>query len=170
MAEFPLEPMLCKMLIMSVHLGCSEEMLTIVSMLSVQNVFYRPKVGFTQGCFMYLFSFFVSVQTFPYVIEGKEFILPIMLCLWSHAIELKPLVFCLLPIMELILKQHIFLNICIGEFLIYFTEQIPCFFSIHYSQRARQGHVIWKMKKESLAHCLTRVQRICLKMKWNKSL
>ena len=44
MAEFPLEPMLCKMLIMSVHLGCSEEMLTIVSMLSVQNVFYRPKV------------------------------------------------------------------------------------------------------------------------------
>ena len=44
MAEFPLEPMLCKMLIMSVHLGCSEEMLTIVSMLSVQNIFYRPKV------------------------------------------------------------------------------------------------------------------------------
>ena len=43
MAEFPLEPMLCKMLIMSVHLGCSEEILTIVSMLSVQNVFYRPK-------------------------------------------------------------------------------------------------------------------------------
>ncbi|XP_061611126.1 ATP-dependent RNA helicase DHX8-like isoform X2 [Phyllopteryx taeniolatus] len=43
MAEFPLEPMLCKMLIMSVHLGCSDEMLTIVSMLSVQNVFYRPK-------------------------------------------------------------------------------------------------------------------------------
>ncbi|KAI3364932.1 hypothetical protein L3Q82_001112 [Scortum barcoo] len=43
LAEFPLEPMLCKMLIMSVHLGCSEEMLTIVSMLSVQNIFYRPK-------------------------------------------------------------------------------------------------------------------------------
>ncbi|XP_034426608.1 ATP-dependent RNA helicase DHX8 isoform X3 [Hippoglossus hippoglossus] len=43
MAEFPLEPMLCKMLIMSVHLACSEEMLTIVSMLSVQNIFYRPK-------------------------------------------------------------------------------------------------------------------------------
>lgn len=44
MAEFPLEPMLCKMLIMSVHLCCSDEMLTIVSMLSVQNIFYRPKV------------------------------------------------------------------------------------------------------------------------------
>ncbi|OON15590.1 helicase protein, partial [Opisthorchis viverrini] len=43
MAEFPLEPMLSKMLIMSVHLQCSEEVLTIVSMLSVQNVFYRPK-------------------------------------------------------------------------------------------------------------------------------
>lgn len=43
MAEFPLEPQLSKMLIMSVHLGCSDEILTIVSMLSVQNVFYRPK-------------------------------------------------------------------------------------------------------------------------------
>ena len=45
MAEFPLEPQLSKMLIQSVHLGCSEEVLTIVSMLSVQNVFYRPKVS-----------------------------------------------------------------------------------------------------------------------------
>ena len=44
MAEFPLEPQLSKMLIQSDHLGCSEEILTIVSMLSVQNVFYRPKV------------------------------------------------------------------------------------------------------------------------------
>ncbi|XP_077977949.1 ATP-dependent RNA helicase DHX8-like [Glandiceps talaboti] len=43
MAEFPLEPMLSKTLIMSVHLACSDEILTIVSMLSVQNVFYRPK-------------------------------------------------------------------------------------------------------------------------------
>lgn len=43
MAEFPLEPNLAKMLIMSVHLQCSDEILTIVSMLSVQNVFYRPK-------------------------------------------------------------------------------------------------------------------------------
>ncbi|XP_045109472.1 ATP-dependent RNA helicase DHX8-like isoform X2 [Portunus trituberculatus] len=41
MAEFPLEPNLAKMLIMSVHLQCSNEILTIVSMLSVQNVFYR---------------------------------------------------------------------------------------------------------------------------------
>ena len=46
MAEFPLEPQLSKMLIQSVHLGCSDEVLTIVSMLSVQNVFYRPKVCF----------------------------------------------------------------------------------------------------------------------------
>ncbi|CAF4179974.1 unnamed protein product [Rotaria sp. Silwood2] len=43
MAEFPLEPQLSKMLIMSVELRCAEEALTIVSMLSVQNVFYRPK-------------------------------------------------------------------------------------------------------------------------------
>lgn len=43
MAEFPLEPQLSKMLIQSVDFGCSEEILTIVAMLSVQNVFYRPK-------------------------------------------------------------------------------------------------------------------------------
>merc|ERR1712141_546789 len=43
MAEFPLDPNLSKMLIMSVHLQCSDEILTIVSMLSVQNVYYRPK-------------------------------------------------------------------------------------------------------------------------------
>lgn len=43
MAEFPLEPNLSKMLIMSVALQCSDEVLTIVSMLSVQNVFHRPK-------------------------------------------------------------------------------------------------------------------------------
>lgn len=43
MAEFPLEPSLAKMLIMSVDLGCADDILTVVSMLSVQNVFYRPK-------------------------------------------------------------------------------------------------------------------------------
>jgi ATP-dependent RNA helicase DHX8/PRP22 len=39
MAEFPLEPSLSKMLIMSVHLMCSDVVLTIVLTLSVQNVF-----------------------------------------------------------------------------------------------------------------------------------
>ncbi|KAJ3037230.1 DEAH-box ATP-dependent RNA helicase prp22 [Rhizophlyctis rosea] len=43
MAEFPLEPTLAKMLIASVDLGCSDEILTIVAMLSVQNIWYRPK-------------------------------------------------------------------------------------------------------------------------------
>ncbi|PKI84174.1 RNA helicase [Malassezia vespertilionis] len=43
MSEFPMEPSLAKILIMSVEYGCSEEMATIVSMLSVPNVFYRPK-------------------------------------------------------------------------------------------------------------------------------
>jgi len=43
MAEFPLEPQLAKMMLVSVDLGCSEEITTIVSMLSVQNVFYRPR-------------------------------------------------------------------------------------------------------------------------------
>ncbi|KAJ3022697.1 DEAH-box ATP-dependent RNA helicase prp22 [Thoreauomyces humboldtii] len=43
MAEFPLEPSLAKMLILSVDLGCSDEILTVVAMLSVQNIWYRPK-------------------------------------------------------------------------------------------------------------------------------
>lgn len=43
MAEFPLEPALAKILITSVDMKCSDEVLTIVAMLSVQNVFYRPK-------------------------------------------------------------------------------------------------------------------------------
>ena len=43
MADFPMEPQMAKMLIASVDLGCSEEILTIVAMLSAENIFYRPK-------------------------------------------------------------------------------------------------------------------------------
>lgn len=43
MSQFPLDPMLSKMLLASVDLGCSEEVLTVVAMLGVQSVFYRPK-------------------------------------------------------------------------------------------------------------------------------
>ncbi|KAI0327247.1 P-loop containing nucleoside triphosphate hydrolase protein [Cubamyces sp. BRFM 1775] len=43
MSEFPMEPSMAKMLIQSVEYKCSAEMLTIVSMLSVPSVFYRPK-------------------------------------------------------------------------------------------------------------------------------
>jgi pre-mRNA-splicing factor ATP-dependent RNA helicase DHX38/PRP16 len=42
MAELPLDPPLSKMLIMAETLGCSSEVLTIVSMLSVPTVFHRP--------------------------------------------------------------------------------------------------------------------------------
>ena len=44
MAELPLDPMLAKAIVASELYGCSEEMLTIASMLSAGNaVFYRPK-------------------------------------------------------------------------------------------------------------------------------
>ncbi|SCU77577.1 LADA_0A01156g1_1 [Lachancea dasiensis] len=43
MASFPLQPSLSKMLLIASQSGCSEEMLTIVSMLSVPQVFYRPR-------------------------------------------------------------------------------------------------------------------------------
>ncbi|BGP14697.1 hypothetical protein JCM10213v2_002647 [Rhodosporidiobolus nylandii] len=43
MSHFPMDPALAKLLISSVEQRCSAEVLTIVSMLSVPSVFYRPK-------------------------------------------------------------------------------------------------------------------------------
>eukprot|EP01138_Halocafeteria_seosinensis_P004381 gb/GECG01004481.1/.p1 GENE.gb/GECG01004481.1/~~gb/GECG01004481.1/.p1 ORF type:complete len:1369 (+),score=236.88 gb/GECG01004481.1/:1-4107(+) len=43
MVEFPLDPALSKMVIMADRLQCTAEVITVVSMLSVPNVFYRPK-------------------------------------------------------------------------------------------------------------------------------
>ena len=45
MSRFPLEPKLSKALIMSVHLRCTDEILTIASIFSLQNsrIFRRPK-------------------------------------------------------------------------------------------------------------------------------
>lgn len=43
MGELPLDPSLSKMLVTSVQMGCSVEILTIVSMLSIPSIFYRPK-------------------------------------------------------------------------------------------------------------------------------
>lgn len=44
MAEFPLDPMLSKMIVASDKYKCSEEIITIAAMLSIGNsIFYRPK-------------------------------------------------------------------------------------------------------------------------------
>ena len=44
MAEFPLDPMLSKMMVASEKYNCSEEAVSICCMMSVGNtVFYRPK-------------------------------------------------------------------------------------------------------------------------------
>eukprot|EP01067_Filipodium_phascolosomae_P006228 Filipodium_phascolosomae@DN4498_c0_g1_i1.p1 len=43
MAEFPLDPNLCKMLLTSVDLRCSDEIISIVACLQTQNIFYRPR-------------------------------------------------------------------------------------------------------------------------------
>ena len=42
MVEFPLDPPLAKLLLMAAQLGCAQEALTIVAMLSVPAIFYRP--------------------------------------------------------------------------------------------------------------------------------
>ncbi|KAG7691394.1 hypothetical protein KL933_005300 [Ogataea haglerorum] len=43
MAFFPMEPLLSKTLIQSIEFKCSDEVITIIAMLSVPDVFYRPK-------------------------------------------------------------------------------------------------------------------------------
>nr|XP_027203438.1 pre-mRNA-splicing factor ATP-dependent RNA helicase PRP16-like [Dermatophagoides pteronyssinus] len=43
MVEFPLDPAMSKMLLVSTEMQCSAEILIIVSMLSVPSIFYRPK-------------------------------------------------------------------------------------------------------------------------------
>jgi pre-mRNA-splicing factor ATP-dependent RNA helicase DHX38/PRP16 len=43
MSQFPLDPCLSKILITAEQFKCTEEALTIVSMLSVPSIFYRPK-------------------------------------------------------------------------------------------------------------------------------
>ena len=43
MAEFPLDPPLAKMLLKAEDLGCTSEIATVVSVLSVPSVFFRPK-------------------------------------------------------------------------------------------------------------------------------
>uniref|UniRef100_T1L399 RNA helicase n=1 Tax=Tetranychus urticae TaxID=32264 RepID=T1L399_TETUR len=42
MVNFPLDPRLAKILIASAELGCSEEILSVISLLSVENVFHIP--------------------------------------------------------------------------------------------------------------------------------
>ena len=43
MADFPMQPAMAKVLIASVEAACAAEILTIVAMLSVQTIFYRPR-------------------------------------------------------------------------------------------------------------------------------
>ena len=49
MADFPMGPSLAKVLIAAVDIGCSDEILSIVAMLSMPTVFYRPKEKQTQA-------------------------------------------------------------------------------------------------------------------------
>jgi len=49
MADFPMDPSLAKVMIAAVDLKCSDEILSIVAMLSMTTVFYRPKEKQTQA-------------------------------------------------------------------------------------------------------------------------
>jgi len=43
MADLPMDPALSKVLIASIDFGCSDELLSIIAMVTLPNVFYRPK-------------------------------------------------------------------------------------------------------------------------------
>merc|ERR1719393_56798 len=43
MSQFPLDPPLSKMLLIGEELGCSSEVMAVVSVLSVPSIFFRPK-------------------------------------------------------------------------------------------------------------------------------
>ena len=43
MAQFPLDPPLARMVLAADDLNCTEEVLTVVSMLSIPSIFFRPK-------------------------------------------------------------------------------------------------------------------------------
>lgn len=43
MVQFPLEPNLSKMLISSIDLKCSDEIITIISLMGIQNLFKRHR-------------------------------------------------------------------------------------------------------------------------------
>ena len=43
MAQFPMEPRLSRSVLASIQLGCTNEILTIVAMVSIPSVFYRPR-------------------------------------------------------------------------------------------------------------------------------
>ncbi|XP_064455266.1 ATP-dependent RNA helicase DHX8-like [Ornithodoros turicata] len=49
MTLYPVDPPLAKMLIKSLELGCSDEILTIIAMLSAQHIFHRPKKSHQQA-------------------------------------------------------------------------------------------------------------------------
>ena len=65
MAEFPLDPAMSKMLIIAHDMGCNAEILTIVSMLSVPSIFFRPQVSKSSSRFVD-FSYKYTVQRFRF--------------------------------------------------------------------------------------------------------
>lgn len=58
MSRFPLEPMYAKAMLISCDMGCSEEMLATVSMMSVDSVFYAPRDKLQE---VYLLNYFTKL-------------------------------------------------------------------------------------------------------------
>ena len=66
MVEFPLDPSLSKMLIISEEMGCSLDILVIVSMLSVPSIFFRLDLN------LFLLTIFPMITFARFVPETEK--------------------------------------------------------------------------------------------------
>lgn len=66
MARFPLEPLYAKAMLVSSDMGCSEEMLAAVSMLSVESIFFAPRDKLQE-----VIIFFSSDKTRPFQLPTR---------------------------------------------------------------------------------------------------
>ena len=76
MIEFPLDPVLAKVLIASIKFGCSDEILTIVSLLSSsapRGLFYRPRVSIQSATsYFLLYKVCLREKSRPWPMKEKR--------------------------------------------------------------------------------------------------
>jgi HrpA-like RNA helicase len=74
MAEFPLDPQLAKMMVAAPQFKCSNEIVSVAAMLSVPNVFTRPKESAKQAD--------EAKARFAHI-DGEADCCHVYICLWA---------------------------------------------------------------------------------------
>lgn len=75
MAEFPLDPQLAKMMVAAPQFRCSNEIVSIAAMLSVPNVFVRPRE--VCGCACFAIAVVKRVEQYVYIATHQHVLLSI---------------------------------------------------------------------------------------------